>query len=356
VSRKFLEAFFRHKRLLLLPPLLIPLIVGTLSYLMTPLYYEGWTAVWIGQPAYIAATDQANPYLSPAQNQANRMTELLKTQSFLTDVARRTSLAPLTGSTVGQERLQALVLGQISMQPSGNNLLAIRYRSTTQQLTLQVLQALIDAYTEKTANDRTSQGTLAISFYESRVQATQDQAKQSADAVRRYVQASRLSIDPSVSGDLTGLDTAATTDPQLKQLQSQAEFDQKQLDDARASLDKARFQVDAADQGQDLSFQVIDPPRIPTGASRDVKKLIIAPIAALLVGLIGSGVLLVIILASDRSIRSETDLVPPVRVLGIVPKLKLKRVPKRDRSTAIRRAIGFAGGSSLTLPSPQRTK
>ena len=83
MSRKFLEAFFRNKRLLLLPPLLIPLIVGTVSVLTTPPYYEGWTAVWLSQPTYLAATDQDNRFLSPAQNQANRMGELLKTQSFL---------------------------------------------------------------------------------------------------------------------------------------------------------------------------------------------------------------------------------------------------------------------------------
>lgn len=355
MSRKFLEAFFRHKRLLLLPPLLIPLIVGSVSFLTTAPYYEGWTAVWLSQPTYIAATDQDNRYLSPAQNQANRMAELLKTQNFLNEVVRHTPLAPLAGTPSGQERLQALVVSQISMQPSGNNLLAIRYRSATPQLTLQVLQALLDAYIEKTSSDLTSQGTVAISFYESQVQATEQQAKQSADALRRYQQASRMSTDPSISGGLTGVDTA-NADPQLKQLQAQADFDQKHLDDTRASLDKARFQVDAADQGQDLSFQVIDAPHIPAGATRDTKKLIIAPIAALLVGLIGSTVLLVIILASDRSVRAETDLVPPVRVLGIVPNLMLKRLPKRERASAIRRAMGFPAGSALMLPAPKGTK
>ena len=68
MSRKFLEALFRNKRLLLLPPLLIPLIVGAVSFVTTPLYYEGWTAVWLSQPTYLAATDQDNRYLSPAQN------------------------------------------------------------------------------------------------------------------------------------------------------------------------------------------------------------------------------------------------------------------------------------------------
>ena len=54
MSRKFLEALFRNKRLLLLPPLLIPLIVGAVSFVTTPLYYEGWTAVWLSQPTYLA--------------------------------------------------------------------------------------------------------------------------------------------------------------------------------------------------------------------------------------------------------------------------------------------------------------
>jgi hypothetical protein len=353
VTTKVLEAFFRHKLLILLPPILITLIVGPAAYFTAPVYYEGWAAVWAGQATYLGVTDQDNPYMTPAQSQGGRLGELLKTQTFLIDVVRRTPLAPLSATPAGQQQLQTLVVEQVSTQPGGNNLLVIRYRGPTPQTTMQVLQALLDAYREKTLNDRSSQGTLAVSFYESRVQAVEEKAAQSNEGLRRYIQGhARLQDDLALSGDLAN--QAAVADPQLVQLQHQAEFDQKELEDAKASLQKAQFQVDASLEGQDLSFQVIDAPHIPNGASRDLKKLLLAPAAGLLLALIGSGVLLVVLVASDRSVRAESDLSPGVHVLGVVPHLALKGLPKRDRAEATRRGIGFTAGAALVGSTARR--
>jgi hypothetical protein len=57
--------------------------------------------------------------------------------------------------------------------------------------------------------------------------------------------------------------------------------------------------------------------------------------------------LLVILVASDRSLRSDADVLPGVRVLGTVPGLRLKRVPKQLRAVATRRAIGAPAGAAL---------
>jgi hypothetical protein len=63
-------------------------------------------------------------------------------------------------------------------------------------------------------------------------------------------------------------------------------------------------------------------------------------------------VLLVLLVAGDRSVRSETDLPEGARVLGAVPQLslKLKRLPKAARKDAMRRAIGFVAGTALPAP------
>ncbi len=78
--------------------------------------------------------------------------------------------------------------------------------------------------------------------------------------------------------------------------------------------------------------------------------MLLYPLAGLLVGLGLSAVLLVVLTAGDRSVRTESDLTQPTRVIGVLPRLRLKRVPKGAGPDATRRAIGFVAGSALPAP------
>ena len=74
------------------------------------------------------------------------------------------------------------------------------------------------------------------------------------------------------------------------------------------------------------------------------------PAAGLVAGLLLSGALLVLLVAADRSVRSERDLLPSARVVGAIPRLKLRRMPKKAGPDATRRAIGFVAGTALPAP------
>ena len=56
---RLLESFFRHKWLLLLPPLLIPLIVGPIALLTASAYYETWIGVWVDRPTILSTVWQS---------------------------------------------------------------------------------------------------------------------------------------------------------------------------------------------------------------------------------------------------------------------------------------------------------
>src|SRR5688500_14947552 len=99
---RLLETFFRHKLLLLLPPILIPLIVGQIAVMTTPITYDTWAGVWVDRPTYLTYNDEWNRYVSPASNQSNRLLELLRTRAFVLDVARRTPFARLLGTQSGE--------------------------------------------------------------------------------------------------------------------------------------------------------------------------------------------------------------------------------------------------------------
>jgi uncharacterized protein involved in exopolysaccharide biosynthesis len=351
---KFLEAFFRHKLLVLLPPVLIPLIVGPYSLVTAPIYYESFAGVWVDRPTYLQYNDNFSIYSSASSQQANKLSEVLRTRSFMLDVAKRTSMAPLVGNPRGEERIANVIGNGFTMIPNGDHLLVLHFKADNAKLAFESLNAIMDAFKENTANERVNQASLAISFYQSRLQTAQEELKKTSNSVRAYVAANPnltgLNPDRAASGDLAL--PQSVTDPQLAEMMASLQTQQKQVEAMRGNLDSAQFDASASLEGQELGFQIIDPPVIASAPTRALRKQLIFPIAGMVVGMGLSLVLLVLLVASDRSIRTESDLPSGARLLGAVPQLKLnlKKLPKPARRDAMRRAIGFVAGTALPAP------
>jgi len=343
---KILDTFFRHRLLILLPAVLIPLIVAPVSLLTMPVYYEASAGIWVARPTYIKYDDEATRYSTPAREQADRLTELLRSRSFLLDVAQRTSLAPWTRSLKGEEALRNTIDKGLGMTPTSNMLL-VRFRADSPQLAYEVVTALLDAFQEKVISDRSDQAALAISFWESRLQDARARLAKSDSALRRYLQS-----NPQVSA--TDLSRASSTTPgamdrELVDLRLRVQMDERDVDNARTALDRIQFDAAAAQEGQEVGFQVIDPPQVPATATRDLKKRIIFPVAGALFGVGLSAMILLLLVAADNTVRSETDLPAPVRVVGVVPQMPSKRGKHLGPDGARRR---IASGAALALPVP----
>lgn len=357
---RLLDAFFRHALLLLAPLVLIPLVVGSVALVLAPAYYETWAGIWVERPTYLTYTDDWNRYNTPAQNQTNRLNELLRTRSFVLEVAKKTPLAPLAATPKGEERIWEVFSRGLVIAPNGSQLVLIRFRSETPDVSYQVVNALIETFKEKATADGTNQAALAISFYESRLMAAEEEFKRARDALRRYVAANpRLStIDPDAGAAATAASRlglpAAAIDPQLAELLRQLEVAETQLDRARTSLDQAQLNASASLEGQELGFQVVDEPRLPKTAMRERRRMLIYPVAALLVGLGISGAVLVLLVVSDGTARLEEDLLETIRVLGSVPAIRVQRVPRQAGPDVTRRAVGFVAGMALPAPDGSR--
>jgi hypothetical protein len=355
VTAKIFEAFFRHKLLVLLPIFLIPLLVGPIALMSAPVYYEAWTGVWVDRPQYLSHSQSGwNQYLSPAQNQANALNEQLRTRSFTMDIARRTQLAPLIGSQRGEDRIATIFNQGLAITPSGEHLLIIHFRADTGRLAYDLLIGTIEGFKDNASTSRVNQASLAISFYESQLSDAQEQLNKLQSSARQYVASNpRLSGLNGRSGPADQVLPITSTDSQLADLMSQITFQQKEIERIRGTLEQARFDASAGLEAQDLGFQIIDPAQVPTSPTRALRKQMIYPIAGFAGGLVLAAVLLVVLVAADRSVRSESDLPSTTRVLGVMPhlRLKLKRLPKSARRDAMRRAIGFAAGTALPAPS-----
>lgn len=357
---KFLEAFFRYKWLLIVPPILIPLVVGPIAVMTAPSYYEASAGVWVDRAPDLGSNDGFNIYISPAQNQIVRMNDMLRTRAFLMNIVNRTSLAPLAATESGENAVRQAFFRGFAASPSGDRVVTVRFRSSNPQVSLQMVNAVIEAFKEQLASDRINQATVAISFYEGRVKSAEEEANKAGDALRRYLAANpRLTtLDPerSATNSAAGRFNLPTSviDPTMADLLRQQETQQGEVDRMRQALEQARLSSSAALQGQEVGFQVVDPAKAPTTAVRERRKALIYPVAGLVVGVGVSAALLVLLVASDRAVRTEQELSRIARVVGYVPQLQLpRRTGKAKRSSGpddARRAMGFSAG--LVLPAP----
>ena len=358
MTTKVLEAFFRHKLLVLLPIIIIPMLVGPIALLTAPVYYEAWTGVWVDRPQYLSYSQSSgwNVYLSPAQNQANAINEQLRTRSFMMDIAKRTQLAGLVGNARGEDRIATIFSNGLSISTNGDHLLILRFRADTSKLAFDLLNATLDAFKDNASTDRVNQASLAISFYESQLSDAQDQLNKLQSSARQYVASNPRLAGLSSGSQETSILPITSTDSQLADLMSQLQFQQKEVERLRGAADQARFDASAGLQGQELGFQIIDAAQVPTAPTRALRKQLVYPIAGLAGGLVLSAILLVLLVAGDRSIRVEGDLPGNARVLGVMPqlKLKLRGIPRSARRDSMRRAVGFAAGTAL--PAPRGTK
>jgi uncharacterized protein involved in exopolysaccharide biosynthesis len=362
MMRKLLEAVFRHKLLLVLPIVLIPGVVGPLAVLSTPPVYTSTITVWVDRPTYLAYKDNSSPWISPALKETSRLTELLRTNAFQVDMAQRTSLKPLVGTVAGENRINDILARGISVATSGDNILVVQFHAVTAQLSYEVCNAIVQSYIDKTSADQADQAGAAVQFYQSRLQDSQQQLGKASQDLRRYVAAHQAdgsdpltALDPKqtnlASANAVSPNSAALLlDPRLAALQTSVQASQTDVTNIQQSLTQAQQDAAAAVQGQQLAFQVLDQARMPTAPTRQWRKLAIYPIAGLVGGLLLSSILLILLVAADRSVYSESDLTPGLRTLGAVPLWKLKRVPKRLRGVATRRAIGAPAGAVLPAP------
>lgn len=352
---KILETFFRHRLLVLAPIVLIPGIVVPIAWATAPMYVEAVASVWAGTPPVPGGSQtESTRYLTPAQVQINRLSAMLRTRWMRDAIAGRTAAAALVGTQAGEDKLQTMAEKDLTITASGDELILLRFRGPSAQLSQQFLQAVIDTYKEKTASDRASAGEVATSFYQRQLQDAQAALNKANAELRRYL-AAHPDYTASTSAIETRLVPLSVADSTLAGLQNNVQYSQKAVEDAKAAVQQAQLNASAAMEADDAGLQVIDAPTPAAKAVRDMKTLIVFPVAAIIVGLGFAATLLVVLVASDRTARTETDLCAfEIRVLGTVPHMQIGRGESLSKNLrggwTTRRAISFVAGAALPAP------
>jgi uncharacterized protein involved in exopolysaccharide biosynthesis len=314
-AKRYLGTFYRGRGLYI--PVLLLLIVATLlgTYYLATTQYEATARIWVDKPALASVLDPNAPagyIVSPGQQQADKLTQLVQTDSFMAAVLTNTTMAGQLATGPDRDRVIKDVRGKLAVTPLGSNTVRIAYTCSEPVICQQVVQSTIDQFRAWDLTARVEQSAIEREFYQKQLQIYQDQVDASTKRVDDF-QRDHPYPDPS--------------SPQYLELQGL----QRELESARALLSATRTKIEQANAAASLSdtsrqveFQVLDAPTVPNRPAATLLRLA----GYLALGLVASlgFIFLAVAFATwqDTTIRSSEDLqrLTNAPLLDAIPHLK----------------------------------
>jgi uncharacterized protein involved in exopolysaccharide biosynthesis len=312
--RRYAETLFRCWLIALVPVVMLPL--ADYAFIrFTPKTLLTSATIWVNQ----SVADQpslSNQYLTPAQIEANTLSQLLQSPSFDLTVARGSPIYKqmLSRASDPVTLVSRDLTKYLQISPAGNNVLTVSYTNKNWRLGPQVVNSFFKTalQEEQVLNQQQTKSSMASLQY--RVQDAQQRLATSTKRLSDYMAAHGIAPKALV--------TDQAIDPSLATLYQQYQADQANVATAQQQLTKLQAQSALpATVLEQAEFQVLDPPTVKiSSASSKTKELLNVAIAGLL-GLLLSAGFVVVKTALDRSVRyaDEVPALLGLSVLAVVP-------------------------------------
>ena len=326
--KRYLGTFFRGRRLYV--PVLVFLLAATLlgTYYLASTQYEATARIWVDKPVLDNVLDPNSPssfIVSPGQQQADKLTQLLQTDSFVAAILTNTTASGRLASEPDRERVIKEVRGKLVVTPLGQNTVRIIFTCSDPVFCQQVVQGTIDQFRAWDLTARVEQSAIERQFYEKQLQIYQDQVDAAAQRVADF-QRDHPFPDPS--------------SPQYLELQGL----QRELESARALLSATRTKIEQAnaanslaDTSRQVEFQVLDSPTVPNRPAATLTRLV----QYLALGLVVSFAFIAFAVAfatwQDTTVRNDEDLqrLTSVPLLGAIPHLQIDAAGGNERNQQV---------------------
>ncbi len=255
---KYVELLFRFRIRFAALLLLLPMGIGAATVVLFPIY-RATADLWVDNPNYFGASFSPigwNQYLTPAQNQADTLSQLLGTDAFAAGLADRLAASGVVTDQVERRQVVGSVSTQLKINAAGSHLLTLTMSCERPPVCTQVLIDTIDLFREQQAKLEQSQADVGISFLSSQLSQAQASLKTAQDAQQRY-----LAAHPGLKADAA----SASTDPELAQLMSEVAQTQANVADLQSRLNGVEYLSSASARLLDIGTRVIDAPHISKG-------------------------------------------------------------------------------------------
>jgi uncharacterized protein involved in exopolysaccharide biosynthesis len=334
---RYLETFFRNRWLVSIPVLLL-LIGGAVAAFKLPPQYEATATIWTDTALYFELPDTDNAYLPPAEIEARRFNELLRTHTFAGAIADRFPNAAQASTKERQQFIERLQQ-KLQIVSSGDHTIRLNFAHADSGVATAVVQFAIAEYSKVITETAALQAEEAITFYQQQIQVYETELlPRSTNAVNDYLRKYPRAREVGQDG--------APLDATFALLSQQARADREAYQLYQQRLNEVQTQSEAANQNQPVTFRIIDEPHVPANSSQINTKLL-ALLAGVTIGLSGSYMALFLGLATalDRTMRSAeaTERTLDMPVLDVIPDYAAgraaRRAAQRERTASIATTI-----------------
>ena len=315
---RVLETLFRRPLQLLLLIVMLPVIGVAIVYVVIPRSYQSSASLWaFHRYVVIGLTGPETDLTStPAQTQANALSEMLQTSSFDLAVANISNLAStlpadvqanhqLRDDTLSRDISQhVLVVGQ------GYDLFTITYTNQDPQIAQQVVQAVIQNFEVQSQVFTVGEAQQLLGTYQTElIKAKQD------------VQAAIAAESNYIASHSNETSARLLADPHYNQLHTQTQQAQAYVATIQANISSVNDQLNSQGNGTNSLFKILDAPNAQ-GLSR-TKTYLIGGGIGLGVALIACLLYIVLAVRRDRTVHSLLDLeqITSVPVVMQLPQL-----------------------------------
>lgn len=333
---RYVETFFRHRLLFLVPIGLILLVSGAVV-VSQPVEYTATTRLWVDHPAL--GPDDSNPYVDPSAIQASSLLELTRTRYFTVKVAHRGPLAAalasqpmqktglswvkakLTGGATGARYPSAdevdamaadVVSRNVAVTPVGPQIVEIAFAYGDPRIASGTAQAVVDQFLEETLTSKKARSQVVVDFYSGQLKGAQDALTQADAAVNQY-----LVQHPELRSP------TAVPDARLTQLQHSDQQARDVLTGFQSKIDSARLDIAALNAPGASGMRLMDAADVPAQAGINRKLLIQALGAGFGLGLVVLILGLLVLTLADTTLRRPEDVEQALglRLAGAIPRL-----------------------------------
>lgn len=267
---------------------------------------------------------------TPGTVTARRINELLGTDEFASDVARRAGLDDEL--RVGAFELDDL-RQTVGASGAGANLVRVAATAVVPEQAVRLVDATFSSFIDWSVSGDIGQSTAAEGFFADLERAYADDVAEARTALEEY-----LARNPEpADGERTPLEQA-----EIDRLTSALQLGQDRYAAAVAGVNDARLAAEQSLTDIAQRLRVVDQPRLPAAPESDLTDRVLAAGMWIVVGLALMAALVLGAALLDRSLRTpaEVERVLGLDHLGSVPEA---RAPRTGRRRIVRRRHAAAG-------------
>jgi hypothetical protein len=318
IPRKLVDTAFRRLWLLCIPVVAVPALVMVL--VQHPTVYEATGTGWVTETGSLGALRGSTPGYSestPAQRQAQVITDLLATRSFRESIVLAAGLVAADAPAAEIAAAADGIAARVAAVDFGPNLVGVKASAATPEEAQQLAAGVLTAYQERARTESARDAGVLLTYFEQQVaQATDDVTKTRA-GIAAYVKA-----NPAVE---------RVPDAEYQRLLALATLQEGVLQRVLQSQKDAQLAAASITATGETAFTVQDQPALPAGPlGVSMTKRAAYPAAGLALGLTISAAWLYVSFRADRTIRSAEDIESlDVAVLGAIPDLSTSEMARR---------------------------